>query len=55
MSPPGYQAPVVKASWCRNEREERFGNGKRVLGKWKKDKIFVARKLVIESVPLSRA
>ena len=23
MSPPGYQAPVVKASRCRNERQER--------------------------------
>ena len=24
MSPPGYQAPVMKASRCGNERQERF-------------------------------
>ena len=22
MSPPGYQAPVVKSCWCGNERQE---------------------------------
>ena len=25
LRPPGYQAPVVKASRCGNERQERFG------------------------------
>ena len=31
MSPPGYQAPVVKASWCGNERQEGLAGGKRIL------------------------
>ena len=28
MSPLGYQAPIVKASWCGNERQERSGSRK---------------------------
>ena len=40
MSPPGYQAPVIKASRCGNERQEmsdrskagRKGSGKKTLG-----------------------
>ena len=34
MSPTGYQAPVVKAGGCGNERQESSGMGKRVAGKW---------------------
>ena len=36
LSPPGNQAPLVKASRCGNERLERSGKGKRVVGKWRK-------------------
>ena len=45
MSPPGYQAQVVKARRCRNESQERSGRGKRVVGKW--------RKKVSRQVPLN--
>ena len=30
LSPPGYQAPDVKASRCGNESQERYGRGKQV-------------------------
>ena len=36
MSPPGYQAAVVKTSWCRNERQKRYDSrkaGSREVGK----------------------
>ena len=36
LSPPGYQAPDVKASRCGNESQERYGRGKQVEGKWRK-------------------
>ena len=56
MSPPGYQAPVVKASRCRNERQERSdrrkegrkGSGKNRGGNPKRQ---LSAKKVLISVP----
>ena len=43
LCPPGYQAQVVKASRCGNERQERgLTVGKRVEGKWGKNSLAMS-------------
>ena len=47
MNPFGYQAPVLKASRCGNERQERSGRGKQVAGE-------VVKKSLASPASLSR-
>ena len=44
LRPPGYQAPVVRASWYRNERQERSGRSK--AGKREVEKKIVSYCLI---------
>ena len=51
LSPPGYPAPVVKDSWCGNERQKRSGKGKRVVGKWENISVCMCSEIPIHKLP----